>query len=265
MAGLHAVQTMTQTRSTSIDDQLMEALCRRQRLDLIGEITGGMAHDLNNALGVVSGYTELLLEKVAGSPDEPARSSSPSPELLEKDARTVLNWTTTAMAAASRLVGFSRRLREKHGPHSLNELAEEAVSLMRYRCEADQIILAQDLCSADPRVAAEGGMLVQAVVNLIQNSREAITAQGRVGGTISVSTYLKGTCAFVEVEDDGPGIPDKVGEGVMDAGYTTKEDPSGQGLGLTITRWVAQRYGGDLRLGGSEAGACLVLELPTAS
>jgi len=251
-------------RTAHIDDQLMEALCRRQRLDLIGEITGGMAHDLNNALGVVSGYTELLLEKVVGPPGEPAQSSSPPPELVEKDVRMVLNWTTTAMSAASRLLGFSRRLRDKHTSHSLDELVDEAVSLMRYRCEADKIILAPDLSSADLQVTADGGMLVHAVVNLIQNSREAIVAQGSGGGMISVTTRLNAGRASVEVEDDGPGIPAAVGEGAMDPGYTTKEESSGQGLGLAIARWVAQRYGGDLRLGESEAGACLILELPAA-
>ena len=246
-----------------LDDALMEELCRRQRLDLMGEITGGMAHDLNNALSVVGGYTELLLEKIVDGPEAPAGSSPPPTDVLEKDVRMILNWTRTAMTAANRLREFSRGLREEHQALKLNQLVEEAVSLMRYRCEAEQIILALDLTSDNPSVTGEGGVLLQAVVNLIQNSREAIGTQGQEGGTIRLSTSLAGQRATVEVEDDGPGIPPEVGEGVMDPGYTTKEKLPGQGLGLTVSRWVARRHGGDLRLGESEFGACLVLEMPT--
>ena len=95
---------------------LLEALCHRQRLDLTGEIAGAVAHDLNNALSVVNGNVELLLERLQ-APD--ARVDE---ELLQ-DARTARNWSVTAMTAARRLLHFSRQLRAPAKPVAANGLA----------------------------------------------------------------------------------------------------------------------------------------------
>ena len=129
---------------------LLEALCHRQRLDLTGEITGAVAHDLNNALSVVNGNVELLLERLQDG------ETADDGRILE-DVRTAHNWSLTAMAAARRLLGFSRQLRMPARLVAANDLTSEAARLCRYRCEMDGLLLMVDLADDAGQVEAPPG------------------------------------------------------------------------------------------------------------
>ncbi len=241
---------------------MLEALCHRQRLDLTGEITGAVAHDLNNALSVVNGNVELLLERLQ---DEDTRID----EGLLQDAQTAHNWSVTAMTAARRLLHFSRQLRAPAKPVSANDLAAEAVELCRYRCEMEGLLLMSDLSGETGSVEAPPGQILQILIALIQNAREALEGSRKgkdEGGSIHVSTTLAEGQVLFEIEDDGPGVAAELCERVFELGYSTKKSEQPVGLGLTIGRKIARDYGGDLTMGSApDDGGRQILSLPQVS
>ncbi|MBT3342550.1 MAG: HAMP domain-containing histidine kinase [Gemmatimonadetes bacterium] len=242
---------------STTQELLLEALSHRQRLDLTGEITGAVAHDLNNALSVVNGNVELLLERLE-------EDGAGVDEQVLQEARTAHNWSLTAMAAARRLLQFSRQLRTASARVGANDLATEAVELCRYRCEMDGLLLMSDLASDAGQVEVMPGQVLQALIAMLQNAREALAADGE-GGSIGLTTTTEdGHVQFI-VEDDGPGISAEVGERVFELGYSTKQDGQPAGLGLTIGRHVARKHGGDLTITTTHDGGLQTLTLPLSS
>ena len=233
---------------------MLDAMCERQRLDLFGELIGGISHELNNALSIVRGHEELLIESLE------APTPQDSQEELLVQARTMYNWTGSVLAIARRLYMGSRRLRDSEGPVDLNALVTEAIDLCRYRCDRDRVLLLADLDAGDLRVTARPGPLQQAIINLIQNAREALVRAGEEG-TIRVATSVAGQTLAVTVEDDGPGLAVGEVERVFEVGVSAKEG-DGVGLGLPVARRIAERYGGTLRASPDADGVAFVLELP---
>ncbi|HJP32799.1 MAG: HAMP domain-containing sensor histidine kinase [Candidatus Latescibacteria bacterium] len=244
----------------SSEQEWLDALCVRQRLDVFGELAGGVAHQLNNALSVVNGYEELLLEAL----DDESSKAAPDIDELRTRARTVHTWTGTALSVARRLHSMSAHMREERGPLDVNGLAAEAVDLCRYRCERENILLIADLSDGLPLVIAHPGELLQVMVNLVQNAREAIDrANGTDGGTIRLTTtgHEGGVC--IAVEDDGPGVAADEVESIFAVGRSAKSGP-GVGLGLPVSRRIAQRCGGSLSAeAGADEGARFLIDLPS--
>ena len=245
-------------------DPLWAALCESQRLDLIGQVTGSIAHDINNALSVLSGTTELLLEKLAAEVKTPANGQEISQfaETIQKDVQIIMNWSDTTVRVSQRLMEFSQRLRASDDEIDVNVVVTEAVELIRDRCERESIILLEDLDRSIPATKGNGGQVLQVILNLIQNGREAIGARGGDGGSIRVGTSSEENRLLIEVEDDGVGIPEDLREGVFDLTYTTKAGVAGAGLGLAVSRMIARSHGGELNVDGCDTGARLLLELP---
>jgi signal transduction histidine kinase len=183
--------------------------------------------------------------------------------MVRRDAATIHNWASSAMAASRRLLEFSRRHRAGREGVSLNALAAEAADLLRHRCERESIVLMVELSEEDPIVTGWPGPLLQVLVSLIQNSREAI-GRGTGEGSIHVSTQVLDGRARASVEDDGPGIPSGAVEEVFLPSYSTKEEVPAAGMGLTVARWVARMHGGDVLLSDAEGGTVFTLELPAA-
>ncbi|MBM3279952.1 MAG: hypothetical protein FJY95_18035 [Candidatus Handelsmanbacteria bacterium] len=110
-------------------------------------------------------------------------------------------------------------------------------------------------------VEANGGQLQQLLINLVPNGRYTILAAGR-SGCIRIRTRMQVDGVALEVEDDGAGIFESIGERVFEPFFTTKGKGAGTGLGLSVCRAVAQEHGGRLRLGGVGQGTQIILGLP---
>lgn len=251
----------------------LDALAERQRLDVFGDITGAIAHQLNNALSVVNGYEELLLEAL----DESGAATEDRAALRTR-AQTVHTWTGTALAVARRLHGMATHLREAAGPMDVNELCAEAVDLCRYRCERDDILLIADLQPELATVRGRPGELLQILINLIHTAREAIGreqtgAGASEGGTIRLETGHTAHGIEVVIEDDGPGVLPADAERIFAVGVSAKAGAGStgddaqrldKGLGLAIARRIAERLGGSLRASTGDGGR-FCLELPIAT
>ena len=244
------------------DREVAQALGQRQRLDLMGEMVGGLSHELNNALSVASGLSELLAERLADGSLSAAAAAS--------EAFKVADWARRAATVSGQLVELSRTMRRGPRRVNLGDLARGAAELLRYRCESEGLILAVESGEPQPFVVGAPGPLQQAIANLIQNSREALARAGEGGtirvaaGTIRVAAAVERGRARVEVEDDGPGIPPGLANRVFDPFCTTREGVPGAGLGLTVARWIAREHGGDVCFAPSGDTTLAILEIPLA-
>lgn len=237
------------------ESQVARALGQRQRLDLMGDIVGGLSHELNNALSVAGGQAELLAERLGDAPEAAGE--------VESGVRKVVDWVQRAATLSTQFVDLSRTLRGSPGRVDMGHLTRSAAELFRYRCEREGLIIFVETGEPAPFVDGSPGPLHQAIANLIQNSREALGRAGE-GGAIRVAATEAEAWARIEVEDDGPGIATDAADQVFEPFCTGQEDESGAGLGLTVARWIAREHGGDLTLRSSVEGTLATLVIPLA-
>lgn len=211
-----------------------------QKLDAIGRLAGGMAHDFNNILTVVTGYSDLLLADL--KPDHPMR-----PALSEIHAAG-----QRASGLTRRLLSFSRKQEEsKSEPVDLYVLVSGMRSMLR-RTISEDIHLEFSGTHAGP-VMIDPGHLEQVLLNLVNNARDAMPA----GGTILIETgeidYEGARCAMLLVRDNGCGMSADTQARLFEPFFTTKPAGKGTGLGLATT-WSIVRQAGGTILVQSEIG-----------
>jgi len=225
-----------------------EQLSQAQQLALIGQLAAGAVHELNNALMVIMGQCELLLA------DGSAGENRESIETISKAA-------ANTQSLASLLLGVARSQGSVKKQTDLNQLVREVTLLLCRQLAHKQVQLVEELQEGLPVVEANGGQLQQLLINLVHNGRDAILAAGR-SGCIRIRTRMQVDGVALEVEDDGAGIFESIGERVFEPFFTTKGKGAGTGLGLSVCRAVAQEHGGRLRLGGVGQGTQIILGLP---
>ena len=140
----------------------------------------------------------------------------------------------------------------------VHDLLESTFAILEHKISAQRTTIVREYDRSLPRIEAHAPELNQVWTNLIDN---AIAAAGE-GGTVTIRTLHQGDFLVVEVEDNGPGIPDDVRERIFDAFFTTKPPGEGTGLGLDIANRIVARHRGDLRLKPGPGGACFQVLLP---
>lgn len=248
---------------------LWSALCQSQRLELVGEATGGMIHELNNGLSVVNGLVELLVEKLNERPDSESLSIAGSEDLLDvarRDLAKVVVWMDSSMASAERLLAYAHRMTGRGSVRlDVNELCAAAFDESRYRCEREGIDMKLDLAEGLPCVHGHAGQLLAALANVVRNSREAYARDGAATDSQSIlmSTHTDGAKVVIHIDDDGPGIPQDTCERVFELAFSTKTDADTvTGSGLPVARMMLRGHGDDLRVGDRDRGTRIVMELP---
>lgn len=225
-----------------------QQLSQAQQLALIGQLAAGAVHELNNALMVIMGQCELLLAD--GSEGETRES-----------IETISKAAANTQSLASLLLGVARSQGSVKKQTDLNQLVREVALLLRRQLAHKQVQLVEELHEGLPAIEANGGQLQQLLINLVHNGRDAILAANKKG-RVHIRTRVHGDGVVLEVEDDGPGIPEAIRDRVFEPFFTTKEKGAGTGLGLSVCRAIAQEHGGRLRLGTSVLGTRVILELP---
>ncbi len=253
------------TRLALVDQQRADHVRRReleasleamQRVELMGVLAAGVAHDLNNYLGVVSGSLEILA--LGGGPDLP----------LIEDA---IFATQKAAAVTRQLLALGQRSDAAPARLDLGQLVDGTLRLVR-----PAIPRTVELMTGAPTsvaVRAHGVQIEQAVANLIINARDAVGADGRI--VVEVDTIEvradepgapadPGRYARVRVSDSGPGIPDEEITRIFDPLYSTKR--GGTGLGLAVVSRVAEQHAGFVQCSSSLGeGTTFALCLPSVA
>lgn len=240
---------------------LEEQLRHSQKMEAVGRLAGGVAHDFNNVLTAIRGISELLLMESA--PDHP----------MADDIREIHRAAETASQLTRQLLAFSRRQPTKFQIQDLNAVLADGEKMFR-RLMGDAIELEIDLDPELSPILGDAAQLEQVALNLIVNARDATPPGGRVRVTTRNISIRQDTetptppARFVElvVEDSGCGIEPDALECIFDPFYTTKPKGAGTGLGLSIVYGIVTRTGGQIEV-DSEVGRGTVfrVRLPIAS
>ncbi|MCD6520625.1 MAG: PAS domain S-box protein [Anaerolineae bacterium] len=230
------------TERRRLEGELRQA----QKMEAIGRLAGGVAHDFNNILTVINGYSDLVYHSLeAGDP-------------LRQDVEEIRKAGRRAAELTQQLLAFSRRHKPEMASLDLNEVLVGMAKMLR-RIIGEDIELDLRLAHSLPPVEADRGYLEQMIINLAANARDAMPKGGvltletaSLQGEGCPGTYMRvakpGPCVRLTVRDTGVGMNDEVKEHLFEPFYTTKEPGKGTGLGLAMVYGIIQQLGGGIDL-----------------
>ena len=228
--------------------RLRSQLIHSERLSAVGQLVSGVAHELNNPLQSILGFTELLID------------AEERPE-LRRDLEQVRSEAIRAGKIVRNLLAFVRRSSSERAMTSVNDIVKTTISLRSYEFGSANIRLFESYGEGLPCVVVNPEEIQQVILNLILNAEQAMRAAHR-GGMLTVTTKCVGQTVMVEIRDDGPGVPPALAGRVFEPFFSTKEVGEGTGLGLSIAMGIAEAHGGLLTLVPTGKGACFQLSLP---
>ena len=242
------------TERKRLEDQardLYHQLLQAEKLAALGQTISGVAHELNNPLATILTWAERLSQREVDAQ-------------MRRGLDTILGESERAAKIVRNLLTFARKRHTTRAMVDLNQIVRETLALRGYEQRVSNITILEALPAGLPLVFADPHQLQQVLLNLIINAEQAmIGANGR--GTLIVRTWHEPDrdAVVLEVNDDGPGVPDEVQPRVFDPFFTTKDVGKGTGLGLTVAYAIVQEHGGRIMLKSQQgSGASFVLELP---
>ena len=218
-----------------------EALHQSEKMNALGSLLAGVAHELNNPLSVVVGRSLILEEELRHQPAGPAIARVR--EAAERCARIVK--TFLAMA---------RQEKPTRVELDLKSLLKSALELVGYGLKADGVVVELDLPAHLPALHADPDQLVQVFTNLLVNAQQAMNTRLERRLRISACALDGGRAVAVTVSDTGPGVAPEIAHRIFEPFFTTKGVGEGTGVGLSVSHGILQAHGGCLRLTESELG-----------
>jgi len=231
---------------------LMERLVRSDKLSSIGELVAGVAHELNNPLTSIMGFSELLLSEAI---DEKAK----------KRVGSIYESSQRCKRIIDNLLTFARTQKPERTYQDLNSLITKTVELKLYDLRLDGIEVELDLDPSLPGTMADGYQLQQVFLNLLNNAQHAIKEKGG-GGKVVIGSRYEGGRVSIRFSDSGVGIPENIISRIFDPFFTTKDVGKGTGLGLSVSYGIIRDHGGDINVMSRPGeGATFIIDLPVIS
>jgi two-component system, NtrC family, sensor kinase len=247
-------RVLVMARDITERQRIEEQLYQTEKLASMGTLSAGVAHEINNPLGVILGFTEILLDRIPEDKKEH--------ELLKTIERQGLN----AKRIVEKLMTYARQPAKHEEFSDLNKDVEMVLSLLQNNLLTNKIDLEMRLARELPRVHGDSGELQQVFINLVNNAVAAMPQ----GGKLSVLTRINPYSHLVEAifADTGTGIPKEIADRIFDPFFTTKKVGEGTGLGLSVSYAIVNKYGGNLRFetrlseaGGANQGTTFFVSL----
>jgi two-component system NtrC family sensor kinase len=239
-----------------LDDEtrdIYHQLLQAEKMAALGQTMSGVAHELNNPLATILSWAERLSQRTLD-------------DAIRRGVETIQSEAERAARIVRNLLTFARKRQTTRAMVDTNQVVRETLALRAYDQRVTNITVIDALAAGLPQVFADGHQLQQVLLNLVINAEQAmLSANGR--GILVVRTWhdAEHESVILEINDDGPGIPDELQPKIFDPFFTTKEVGKGTGLGLTVAYAIVQEHGGRIRLESRPgAGASFFVEVPVS-
>jgi C4-dicarboxylate-specific signal transduction histidine kinase len=231
-----------------------EQLVQAGKLATLGELTTGVAHELNNPLNNIGLFVGNVIDRVEAGEEDLDR--------IVEDLERVVEQVQKATGIITHLRTFGRAAPVSLEPVAMQEVIDRALSLVQEQLRLRQISITLDFLPESPVVLGNAIQLEQVFINLLTNARDALEASERK--EIHIACWV-GEDVVVVFRDTGPGIPDGLEQRIFDPFFTTKDVGSGTGLGLSIAYGIVQEHGGEISVENRPGeGAAFTIALPRA-
>ncbi len=240
-----------------VDDQMIQS----QKLAAIGQLSAGIAHEVNNPLAIIgeeAGWMQDLLKRET-------LAQFPEMQEFQDSLREIVAQAGRCREITHKLLSFARKMDSAIRDVDINALVEDVASMREREATLSNIQIVKDFAQELPIIHSEPSLLRQVLLNLINNAIDALPK----GGTITLHTALNensdGGVAF-SVADNGIGIPTESQEKIFDPFFTTKLPGKGTGLGLSICHGIIQKIGGEISFTSQPGeGTTFLIKLPAVA
>jgi len=209
-------------------------LLQADRLASLGQLASGVAHEINNPLGLILGYTQLLLREGTVA------------EGMADDLQTIEKQTRNCKKIVEDLLNFARKSGTTLAEVKINQALDAVIDVVRKQLELDNILIRTRYDENLPEIAGDTEKLKQVFMNMLINARQAIGKNGEIVITTGVDRSSRSV--FISFRDDGPGIAPGILDKIFDPFFTTKPTGQGTGLGLSVSYGIIEDHAGDIRV-----------------
>ena len=223
------------------------------KMSAVGQLAAGVAHEINNPLGVILGFAQALVRRLqANDPSEMPLKS------IEKEAIRCKNLVQD-------LLTFSRASKAEREPLDINRAVEGALSLITAQARMTHIEVKKELASDLPRILGNQNQVQQVIINLSNNAMDAMTNSGVL--TLRTEHFREGALSWVclKIIDTGPGIPAEIRSRIFDPFFTTKPVGKGTGLGLSLVHEIIQKHSGSIDVDSRPGRTEFMIKFPVRS
>jgi len=229
-------------------EQAQSHLLRTEKLASIGQLSAGVAHEINNPLGTIMIYAHLLLKSI--DKDDPRR----------EDLELIISEANRAKEIVQGLLSFARETKLRQGQMDVSDLLEDVLGLIVNQSLFHNIKIEKFFASDMPSIIADETKLKQVFLNIILNAAQAMEGNGK----LTISTIIDKKQIKVKIQDTGPGIPPENMGKLFSPFFTTKE--KGTGLGLAISYGIVERHGGKIDVDSELGkGSTFTISLPIST
>jgi len=254
MGDLRSTTQEMERREQELRDK-QEQLVQAGKLATLGELTTGVAHELNNPLNNIGLYVGNVIDRI--------HMGELGTEAALEDLDKAMEQVRKATEIISHLRTFGRAAPVTFDPVDVDEVIERALSLMHEQLRLRAIEVDLDLCPDELVVHGNPIQLEQVFINLLTNARDALDEVPDERKKIRIVSALDRDRIRIVFTDTGPGIPARIAKRVFDPFFTTKEVGTGTGLGLSITYSIVKEHGGEISLSRTPGGgATFIVEMP---
>ena len=230
--------------------QMQAQLIQAEKLSATGEMIAGIAHEINNPLTAVIGYSQLL------------QSMDLDPQ-LKRDIGQILKAGLRVKRIVAHLLDFSRQHKPQKEYVDINQIVSHSLELCAHDLMVSNILVETDLAPDLPRTMADPHQLQQVFINIINNAQQAMEEKDGPRMLTIRTQQSENHTILISFKDTGPGIPKEIMGRIFDPFFTTKEVGQGTGLGLSVSYGIVQEHGGRIWAESEEGqGAAFFVELP---
>ncbi len=239
-------------RDITHEKLLGEQLLHAEKLSTVGKLVAGIAHELNNPLMGIMGFSQILMDMPGDKKVE---------DVKDKIGKIYHESMRTAKIVKN-LLTFARASKTEREYHDINSIINKTFEMKEYSLKANNITFSLDLENKLPKSMVDIYQMQQVFINIINNSEDAMV-EHKGKGSILVTTRTQNNNINITFKDDGPGVPQDIIRKVFDPFFTTKEVGKGTGLGLSITHGIITEHDGTINITkGANGGALITMELP---